>query len=123
MYGGLHSPRPLPSDDALVAVAREFTPRVEARSPTPVLLDLQGLGRTWPRLEDLGRALLEAAAARALEAQVALAFSRATALVLARARAGLTVVPAARINASWTPSPRAQHPTKVRAATLWTAGT
>ena len=107
MYGGLHSPRPLPSDDALVAVARAFTPRVEARSPTPVLLDLQGLGRTWPRPEDLGRALLAAAAARALEAQVALAFSRATALVLARARAGLTVVPAGREAAALAPLPLA----------------
>ena len=94
MYGGLHSPRPLPSESALLDLAREFTPRVEARGPTPVLLDLHGLGRTWPRPEALGRALLEAARVRALETNLALAFSRTTALVLARARPGLTIVSA-----------------------------
>ena len=94
MYGGLHSLRPLPSASALLDLAREFTPRVEARGPTPVLLDLHGLGRTWPRPEALGRALLLAAHGRALEANVALAFSRTTAIVLARARPGLTVVSA-----------------------------
>ncbi len=94
MYGGLHSPRPLPTASALLDLAREFTPRVEARGPTPVLLDLHGLGRTWPRPEALGQALQEAARSRSLEANVALAFSRTTALVLARARPGLTVVSA-----------------------------
>ena len=94
MFGGLHSPRPLPREDALLALAREFTPRVFAPSPTPVLLDLSGLGRQWPTPQALGRALLDAAAARAIEAQAALAFSRAAALVLARARPGLTVVSA-----------------------------
>ena len=48
MYGGLHSPGPLPTPGALVDLAREFTPRVEAFGSTPVLLDLQGLGRAWP---------------------------------------------------------------------------
>jgi protein ImuB len=94
MYGGLHSHRPLPSGDALLRLAREFTPRVEAHGPTPVLLDLRGLGRVWPTPEALGRALLDAARSRSLEAQLALAFSRVVALVLARAREGLTIVPA-----------------------------
>ena len=94
MFGGLHSPRPLPEEGALLALAREFTPRVEARAPTSVLLDLSGLGRRWPTPQELGRALLAAAKARSLEAQVALAFSRGAALVLARACPGLTIVPA-----------------------------
>jgi len=94
MYGGLHSPRPLPREDTLLVLARAFTPRVEARAPTPVLLDLHGLGRVWPTPEALGRALLAAARARAIEAHVALAFSRTTALVVAQARSGLTIVPA-----------------------------
>ena len=94
MFGGLHAPRPLPDADALVALARSFTPRVEAHAPTPVLLDLSGLGRLWPTPHALGQALLDAAAARAIEAQAALAFTRATALVVARACPGLTVVPA-----------------------------
>ena len=94
MFGGLHAPRALPDAGALVALARSFTPRVEARGPTPVLLDLSGLGRLWPTPHALGRALLDAAAARAIEAQAALAFTRETALVVARACPGLTVVPA-----------------------------
>jgi protein ImuB len=105
VFGGLHSPRPLPEEDALVSVARTFTPRVEASSPTPVLLDLSGLGRLWPTPQALGRALLDAAAACAIEAQAALAFSRAAALVLARARPGLTVVPAGEEGAALAPLP------------------
>jgi protein ImuB len=105
MFGGLHSPRPLPDEGALVAVARTFTPRVFAPSPTPVLLDLSGLGRLWPSPQSLGRALLDEAAARAIEAQAALAFSRAAALVLARARPGLTVVPAGGEGAALAPLP------------------
>ena len=94
MFGGLHAPRPLPEPGALLAIARSFTPRVEARSPTPVLLDLSGLGRLWPTPHELGRALVAAAAAKAIEAQAALAFSRGAALVVARGCPGLTVVPA-----------------------------
>ena len=48
MYGGLHSPPSLLPTGALLELAREFTPRVEALGPTPVLLDLHGLGRVWP---------------------------------------------------------------------------
>ncbi len=92
MFGGIHSPEPLPSPDALVQVSRAFTPRVEAVAPTPVLLDLQGLGRAWPSPEALGRALLEAARERARAANVALAATRTAAVVLARGREGLTVV-------------------------------
>ncbi|HEY7515605.1 MAG TPA: DNA polymerase Y family protein, partial [Vicinamibacteria bacterium] len=96
MYGGLHSPGVLPSATALLDLARSFTPRVEARDPTPVLLDLHGLGRIWPTPEDLGRALLDAARSRGLAARVALAWTRVAALIVARARDGLTVVPAGR---------------------------
>ena len=105
MFGGLHSPRPLPERGALLALAREFTPRVEAPAPTLVLLDLSGLGRLWPTPHELGRALLDAAATRAIEAQAALAFSRVAALTLARARPGLTVVPAGGEAAALAPLP------------------
>lgn len=92
MFGGVHSSEALASPEALLEVARAFTPRVEAASPTPVLLDLAGLGRAWPSPEALGRALLLAARERARAASVALAASRVAALVLARGRPGLTVV-------------------------------
>ncbi len=105
MYGGLHSPGVLPSDAALLDLGRTFTPRVEAPRPSPVLLDLHGLGRVWPTPEALGNALLDAARQRALTVQVALSFTRVAALVLARARAGLTVVPAGGEGAALAPLP------------------
>src|SRR5258708_5119258 len=105
MFGGLHSPRPLPSDHALLDLAREFTPRVEARGPTPVLLDLHGLGRVWPTPEDLGQALLRAAGGGRLPPHVALAWPRAAALMAARGRAGLTIIPAGQEAAALAPLP------------------
>jgi len=105
VFGGLHAPRPLPEAGALLAIARSFTPRVEALSPTPVLLDLSGLGRLWPTPHELGRALVAAAAAKAIEAQAALAFTRATALVVAQGCPGLTVVPAGGEAAALAPLP------------------
>ncbi|MFI4945427.1 MAG: hypothetical protein ACHP85_19315, partial [Burkholderiales bacterium] len=105
MFGGLHAPRPLPEAGALLAIARSFTPRVEALSPTPVLLDLSGLGRLWPTPHELGRALVAAAAAKAIEAQAALAVTRATALVVAQGCPGLTVVPAGGEAAALAPLP------------------
>jgi protein ImuB len=108
MFGALHSSRPLPSGGALIELAREFTPRVEAASPTPVLLDLHGLGRLWPAPEPLGHALLDAARGRGLDAQAALAHARVVALVLARARPGLTIVPAGGEAAALAPLPLAE---------------
>jgi protein ImuB len=105
VFGGLHAPGPLPEAEALLAIARSFTPRVEARAPTPVLLDLSGLGRLWPTPHELGRALIAAATAKAIEAQAALAFSRGAALVVARGCPGLTVVPAGGEAAALAPLP------------------
>jgi protein ImuB len=107
MYGGLHSPRALPSEDALLRLARDFTPRVEAHGPTPVLLDLHGLGRAWPTPGELGQALLDAARNRHLETQVALAFTRTASLVLCRVCPGVTVVTAGREAAALAPLPLA----------------
>jgi protein ImuB len=107
MYGGIHSPHPLPSDGVLLELAREFTPRVEAIGATPILLDLHGLGRVWPTPEALGQALRERARARDLDPHVALAWTRVAALVLARGRPGLTVVPAGQEAAALGPLPLA----------------
>ena len=105
MYGGLHSPSPLPSETTLSLLAREFTPRIEARGPTPVLLDLQGLGRVWPTPEALGQALLGAMRDCGLMPHVALAGTRVAALVMACARAGLSIVPAGEEAAALAPLP------------------
>jgi protein ImuB len=105
MYGGLHSPAPLPTPSALVDLAREFTPRVEAFGSTPVLLDLQGLGRAWPSPRALGEALLEAARARRLEPRVVLAASRVAALLVSQTQEGLTVLAPGEEAAALAPLP------------------
>jgi protein ImuB len=105
MYGGLHSAAPLPTPGALVDLAREFTPRVEAFGPTPVLLDLQGLGRAWPSPRALGEALLAAARDRCREPRVALAGSRVAALLVAQGRDGLTVLAPGEEAAALAPLP------------------
>ena len=105
MYGGIHSPDPLPTPDALVDLARAFTPRVEACGPTPVLLDLQGLGRAWPSPRALGEALLEAARARRLDPRIALAGSRVAALLVSQGREGLTILAPGEEAAALAPLP------------------
>ncbi len=105
MYGCLHSASPLSFEEALFDLAKEFTPRVEAASPTPVLMDLSGLGRLWPDPVALALAIQERARARGLEPHVALAGTRTAALVLARGRPGLTVVPAGGEAAALAPLP------------------
>ena len=92
MYGCIHCPSPLSSPGLLAEIARGFTPRVEARLPTPVLLDLRGLSRVWPEPSRLGQALHDAMLERGLTPHVALASTRVTALLVARVRPGLTLV-------------------------------
>jgi protein ImuB len=94
MYGAIHSPGSPLGETALLDLAREFTPRFELSAPDLVLLDLHGLGRTWPSPEALGRALLDGARARVAESRVAIAWTRVAAGLLARSRPGLTFVPA-----------------------------
>jgi protein ImuB len=95
MFGAVHAASPPASADALLLLAREFTPRVEAWGQATVLLDLHGLARAWPKPEALGLALVDAARGRGwTDARVALAFSRVAARLLAAGREGLTVVPA-----------------------------
>ena len=106
MYGCLHSPAALPGAD-LLALARAFTPRVEAADPLTVLLDCRGLGRVWPQPEALGRALLEAGRGHGLDLGVALAWSRVVARILASARTGLTIVAPGREAEALAPLPLA----------------
>jgi protein ImuB len=93
MFGALFAPVP-PPDGALLALAREFTPRVQSLGPGEALLDLHGLGRVWATPRDLAGALLAAAHGRGWsDVRIALAGTRVAALVAARGRDGLTVIP------------------------------
>ena len=105
MFGALHVAVP-PPDGALIAFAREFTPRSESLGPAEALLDLHGLGRVWRTPQDLAGALLGAAHARGWATlRVALAGTRVAALVAARGREGLTVVPPGQEAATLAPLP------------------
>jgi protein ImuB len=79
--------------DALEAVARAFSPRVEVHAPRLVTLDVSGLGRLLGTPANIGRELVRDARERGCAADVALAGSRTAAMLLALACDGLTVVP------------------------------
>ncbi len=79
--------------DALEAVARAFSPRVEVHAPRLVTLDISGLRRLLGTPADIGRELARDARERGCPADVAIAASRTAAMLLAFACDGLTVVP------------------------------
>ena len=82
-----HSPA---AANALAAVAREFSPRVEAHGVL-VTLDISGLDRLLGDGWAIGRELRRAAADRGLAAHIAVAATRSAAMLLACGRSGLTV--------------------------------
>ena len=106
MFGALFAPVP-PPDGALLALAREFTPRVESLGPGG---SAARPPRPRPRVADAARprrARCSPPATRAGGAtlHVALAGTRVAALVAARGRDGLTVVPPGQEAATLAPLP------------------
>ena len=93
MFACLYQPT-APDRDvaALLAVAREFSPRYERHRDDLVSIDVSGLDRLIGPPAAIGEELRRDAEARGMHVHVALASSRAAALVLALARPGLTVV-------------------------------
>jgi protein ImuB len=79
--------------DALEAVARAFSPRVQVHAPHLVTLDVSGLGRLLGTPAEIGRELAREARGRGCAADVAIAGSRSAAMLLALACDGLTVAP------------------------------
>jgi len=109
MFAALYLP-PLPGRAAdahaqLMAVAREFSPRVERLGEELLALDVSGLGRWFENWGALGEVLRRMAANRGLAAHVAVAATRTTALLCARGRAGLTVALAGEEAARLAPLP------------------
>jgi protein ImuB len=100
MFAALYAPSPprasciraRPSVEALVGVARDFSPRVEVHAADLVTLDVAGLERLVGPPPTVGAEIRRTAADRQLPLHVALAASRMTALLLSQARPGLTVV-------------------------------
>jgi protein ImuB len=78
--------------DALVAVAREFSPRYESSGDALVTIDISGLDRLVGPPSAIGEALRREAATRGVPVHVAIAPTRSAAMVIALARRGLTIV-------------------------------
>jgi protein ImuB len=78
--------------DAIVAVAREFSPRVDVCGPGEVVFDAGGLERLFGDAHTLAREVRRAAADRGLRARVAIAGTRTAARLLAHHHAGLSIV-------------------------------
>src|SRR5581483_11697008 len=91
MFGALYG-----SDDrdrgALIAVAREFSPRIEVCGPRLVTLDLSGLERLFGDATTIAGELRRTAADRGLRVRVAIAGTRTAARLLVHHRAGITIV-------------------------------
>ena len=83
--------------EALLEVAREFSPRLElpagaATFEREVLLDLSGLARLFGDAKAIAEELRRTAADRGLQIRVAIAGTRTAARLIVRHRAGLTVI-------------------------------
>ncbi|MGE5244036.1 MAG: DNA polymerase Y family protein [Betaproteobacteria bacterium] len=101
MYAALLAP-----DDAgaaLVAVARDFSPRYESHGGRAIAVDVSGLGRLFGDARAIGKALAEESSARGLPLHVALARTWTAALVLVHARSGITIVEPGREAAALAP--------------------
>jgi protein ImuB len=82
----------VPAVQALLAAAREFSPRVEAAGSRTVVADLTGVERLFGDPHVIANELQREAASRGVPARVAVAGSRTAALLLAHARPGVSVI-------------------------------
>ena len=80
------------SIETLLAVARDFSPRVETCGPREVALDLTGLTRLFGDAKALAGELRRTAADRGLRVRIAIAGTRTAARLLVHHRAGITIV-------------------------------
>src|SRR5688500_461715 len=80
------------TSDALIAVAREFSPRIDLCGPHEILLDLSGLARLFGDARTIAEELRRTAADRGLQIRVAIAGTRTAARLMVRHRAGLSII-------------------------------
>jgi protein ImuB len=95
------------SPEALEAVAREFSPRLEVCSAREITLDLSGLERLFGDAREIAAAIRGTAADRGVRLRVAIAGTRTAARLLVHYRAGLTVIDAGAEPATLSPLPLA----------------
>ena len=81
------------TSNALVHLAREYSPKIEVHGHALVVLDVSGLGQLWGSPREVGQRLRGAAAERDLAVRVAVARTKMAALLATQGRCGLTVIP------------------------------
>ena len=77
---------------ALLALARDFSPRIERHGETSVVLDIAGLGRLLGDAEGIASELLRTVVERGIKGSIAVAPTQTAARLLARANPEVTVV-------------------------------
>lgn len=96
------------SPEAVLAVAQEFSPRVDAVSDNrEVVLDLSGLTRLFGDARTIAEELRRTAADRGLQIRVAIAGTRTAARLMVRHRAGSSIVEPGTEAAALAPLPLA----------------
>ncbi len=93
--------------DVLLAVAREFSPRLEVCSARETVLDLAGLERLFGDARTIADEIRRTAAERGLRVRIAIADTRTAARLLVHHRAGVTVIPNGGEAAALAPLPLA----------------
>jgi protein ImuB len=106
MFGALYAAEDTPPD-VLLAVAREFSPRLEVCEGREIVLDLTGLTRLFGAARTIAAELRRTAADRDLRVRVAIAGTRTAARLLVHHRAGITVVDPGHEAAALSPLPLA----------------
>jgi protein ImuB len=91
MFGAVYTAEGT-SADALLNLAREFTPRVEVCGERDVVLDLSGLERLLGDAKTIAGELRRTAADRGIQVRIAIAATRTAARLLVHHRAGVTVI-------------------------------
>jgi protein ImuB len=96
MFGAIYAAEGS-SPEALLAVAQEFSPRVDHRrggssGPPEVVIDLRGLTRLFGDARTIAEELRRTAADRGVQIRVAIAGTRTAARLMVRHRAGITVI-------------------------------
>ena len=107
MFACLYLPPPAKPDHVsdIVAIARDFSPRIERHGERVVTLDVGGLDRLLGDARSIGAELRRAAADAGLRLNIAIASTATAAILLAQSRAGLIVVPAGEEATTLAPLP------------------
>ena len=88
LYACLRAPR---TSEAAMAIAREFSPRIQRHGPACIVLDVSGLGRLLGDPAAIGTELARAAAERGSALRIAVAPTQIAARLLSLVHAGLNV--------------------------------